>query len=130
LQHEPERDRIPSEVWRRLRVFKKQFEPTSLIKTVLEDEALLRSLVEQCTRRRGMARQRILGHVRRTFAGAVVKIVDGEILEISWLTPSPRVIANPKDHGERQQCTLVCVWDGSLERLFWRYREADEHFEG
>jgi hypothetical protein len=109
LQHEPDRDRIPSDIWRRLRRFKKDFEPTSVkIRAVLAYESMLRQLVEQCTRRRGMARVRALKDARRAFPGATVKSVDLNILEISWLAPSLPVIANPKDHGERQDCTLVC----------------------
>jgi hypothetical protein len=50
----------------------------------------------------------ILSNVRHTFPDAVVKVVNGDILEISWLAPSPPVIADPKDYGERQECTLVC----------------------
>jgi hypothetical protein len=109
LRHQPERDRIPTEIWRKLRLFKKQFEPTSAkIKAALSDEAVLRSLVEQCCNRRGMARQRILADTRRRFPGAQVKIAHKDVLEISWLAPSPAVIASPKDHGEAQDCTLVC----------------------
>ena len=74
----------------------------------MQDEANLRSLVEQCSRRRGMARVRLLKAIRRDFPGAGIKVVHGNILEISWLAPSPPVIADPKDHGERQECTLVC----------------------
>jgi hypothetical protein len=109
LQHEPQRNAVPQEIWRRLRRFRRALEPTSKkIKAALLDEASLRSLVEQCTRRRGMARVRILSHVRHTYPDAVVKVVNGNILEVSWLAPSPPVIADPRDHGERQECTLVC----------------------
>jgi hypothetical protein len=109
LQHQPDRDRIPSDIWRKLRAIKHTLEPTSLkVKAALQDEALLRSLVEQCCRRRGIARQRRLKVVRHSFPDAAIKVVHGEILEISWLAPSPPVIADPKDHGERQECTLVC----------------------
>jgi hypothetical protein len=109
LQHDPQRNAIPLDIWRRLRVLKKDLEPTSAkIKAALQDEALLRQMVNQCTRRRGMARVRILSNVRHTFPDAVVKVVDGNILEIGWLASSPPVIANPKAPGQRQQCTLVC----------------------
>jgi len=109
LQHERHRAAIPQEIWRRLLVLKKELEPTSAkIKAALQDETLLRSLVEQCTRRRGVARQRVLKTNRRTFPGTEIKVVRGDILEISWLAPSPPVIADPKRHGERQECTLVC----------------------
>jgi hypothetical protein len=108
-KHEPERTRIPNTIWRKLKAIKRQLEPTSQkIKALLLDEARIRSLVEQCTRRRGMARVRILSSVRHTYPDAMVKVIDGEILEISWLAPSPPVIADPKDHGERQECTLCC----------------------
>jgi hypothetical protein len=108
-QHQPARNRIPSPIRRKLQSLKKELEPTSArIKQALQDEVLLRSLVEQCTRRRGIARQRLFKTVRRTFAEATVKIINGDILEISWLAPSPAVIANPKQMGERQSCTLVC----------------------
>jgi hypothetical protein len=109
LQHEPHRAAIPAAVWRRLRVFRKEFEPTSVkIRAALQDEALLRSLVEQCCRRRGMARKRVLKAARRSFPGAEIRIANMDVLEISWLAPSPPVIADPKDHGERQECALVC----------------------
>jgi hypothetical protein len=107
-QHQ-HRDRIPSEIWRQLRALKKEFEPTSAkIKMVMADETMLRQLVEQCTRRRGMARQRLLKAARHTFPGAEIKVAHGDILEISWLAPSPPVIANPKHLGEAQACTLAC----------------------
>jgi hypothetical protein len=109
LQHESVRTRIPSVVWRKLNALKKELEPTSLkIKAALQDEASLRTLVDQCTRRHGMARVRLLKTIRRNFPDATIKIVHGGVLEISWLAPSLPVIANPKDHGERQDCTLVC----------------------
>jgi hypothetical protein len=38
----------------------------------------------------------------------VVKIVDGEILEISWIAPSPPVILDPKNPAEQQECLLCC----------------------
>jgi hypothetical protein len=109
LQHEPIRDRIPSVAWRQLRGLKKQFEPTAVkVTAALKDEEMLRLLVTQCCQRRGMARQRLLTSIRRTFPGAEVKVVHKDVLEISWLAPSPPVIAAPRDHGERQNCTLCC----------------------
>ncbi len=107
--HDPERNRIPYSIWRRLHALKREFEPTaSKIRELLADEALLRQLVEQCCNRRGMARQRILANVRRSFPGAQIKIAHKDILEISWMAPSPPVIANPKNPAEQQQCLLVC----------------------
>lgn len=111
LRHEPERNRIPAAIRRRLRALKKEFEPTSMkIKVALNDEEMLSSLVRQCCMRRGVARQRLLADIRRTFPGAEVKVVHKNILEISWLAPSPPVIASPRDHGEAQDCTLVCYF--------------------
>ena len=108
LQHQHS-ERIPLDIWRQLRSIKREIEPTSLkIKAALNDEASLRSLVEGCCRRRGMARQRVLKGVRDTYPDATIKIANGNVLEISWLAPSPPVIANPKDFSERQACTLVC----------------------
>jgi hypothetical protein len=109
IQHEPHRAAIPARFWRKLQALKNQFEPTSVkIRAVLADEAMLRSLVEQCCRRRGMARQRVLADARRALPGAEIKVVHKDVLEISWLAPSPPVIASPKDHGQRQECTLAC----------------------
>jgi hypothetical protein len=51
---------------------------------------------------------RLFKTLRRTFPFAEIKIVDGDILEIGWLAPSPPIIADPKEPGERQECTLVC----------------------
>jgi hypothetical protein len=109
LQHDPQRDRIPSAIGRRLRVLKKEFEPTSVkIKAALQDEVLLRQLVEDCCRRRGVARQNVLKAARRNFADATIRIGFMNVLEVTWLAPSRHVIADPKDHGQRQDCTLVC----------------------
>jgi hypothetical protein len=109
LRHDPSRDRIPSVFWRRLQAEKKTFDPTSLrVKAALADEAGLHRLVAQCCNRRGIARQRILADTRRSFPGARIKIAHRDVLEISWLTASPAVIAAPKDFGEAQDCTLVC----------------------
>ena len=109
LQHQPERDRIPSEVWRKLRALKREIEPTSVkIRAALKDDEALRLIVKQCCCRRGMTRKGLLAIVRRAFPGAEIKVVHKDVLEISWLAPSPPVIASPKDHGEAQDCTLVC----------------------
>ncbi len=108
-QHEPERDRIPSTAWRKLQALKNQYEPTALkLRAALNDEAALHALVKQCCCRRGIARQDFLKSVRRDFPGAEIKIAHRDVCEFSWLAPSPPVIADPKDHGERQACTLVC----------------------
>jgi hypothetical protein len=123
IVHEPDRARSPHEVWRKLRVHKKQFEPTSSkIRAALLDEASLQSLVIQCCRRRGVARQRILADTRRSFPGAAIKIAHKNVLEISWITPSPPVIVDPKDHSERQECTLVCycvAWPSPFGVRLW-----------
>ena len=112
LQHDPQRNAIPPEIWRRLRAIKRTFEPSSQkIKAALGDEEMLNSLVKECCCRRGVARQRLLANIRRTFPGAEVRIAHRDVLEISWLTPSPPVIADPKNHNERQDCILAnyCV---------------------
>ena len=44
-----------------------------------------------------MARQRLLADTRRNFPGATIKVVHKDVLEFSWLAPSPPVIASPKD---------------------------------
>ena len=136
LSHEPERNRIPTVVWRQLRAIKKEIEPTSVkINATLQNEEMLHLLIEQCCRRRGMARQRLLAAVRRSFSGAEVKVVHKNVLDISWLAPSPPVIASPKDHGERQACTLLCycvAWPAPLGitvRSAWAL-EVPDHAAG
>jgi hypothetical protein len=60
-QHEPERDRIPAEIWRRVRAFKRELPPTAaIIERVLKNDKLAQPLIERCVRRRGMARQNFL----------------------------------------------------------------------
>jgi hypothetical protein len=59
-------------------------------------------------RKRGIGRQRKLTELRRLLPAANVKIAYKEILEISWLSPTAPIIANPEHRGEQQDCTLVC----------------------
>ena len=109
LQHEPARAEIPAELWRKLRAFKRELLPTAgIIEAVLKKEKLARSLIEPCVKKRGIARQRKLTELRRLLPGANVKLSFKDILEVSWLSPKPAILANPEHHGEQQDCLLVC----------------------
>jgi hypothetical protein len=108
-RHEPERDRVPAEVWRRVRAFKRDLAPTAaIIERVLKNEHLAQPLITKCVRRRGMARQQFLGFLRRTLPNANVLIRYKEILEVSWLSPRPPMFAETQHPGELQDCILVC----------------------
>jgi hypothetical protein len=48
--------------------------------------------------------------LRRLLPAANVKIAYKSILEISWLSPTARIIANPQHGGEQQDCTLICFF--------------------
>jgi hypothetical protein len=107
--HEPERDRVPAEIWRRVRSFKRDLAPTAcIIERVLKDQQLAQPLIEKCIRRRGVARQQFLSYLRKTLPGANVRIAHKEILEVSWLSPRPPMFAEPQHPGELQDCVLVC----------------------
>jgi hypothetical protein len=60
------------------------------------------------------AASHLRGNVRRIDAGpaasqrGVVAGAHKSILEISWLSPTAPIIANPQHCGEQQDCTLVC----------------------
>jgi hypothetical protein len=109
LLHEPARGEIPAEVWRGLRAFKRGLLPTAaIIEGVLKKEALAQHLIEPAIRRRGIARQKKLTELRRLLPHANVKISFREILEVSWLSPKPAILADPQHQGEEQDCTLVC----------------------
>jgi hypothetical protein len=70
-------------------------------------QKLTQSLVEPILRKRGIARQRKLAELRRLLPAANVKIAYKSILEISWLSPTAPIIANPQHQGEQQDCGLV-----------------------
>jgi hypothetical protein len=109
LAHEPERAAISNELWRSLRAWKRELLPTAaVIEKILKKEQLARSLIEPAVRRRGIARQRKLGELRRLLPGANVKISFKDILEVSWLSPKQAILADPQHRGEQQDCTLVC----------------------
>ena len=48
-----------------------------------------------------------LVELRRLLPAANVKIAYKSILEISWLSPTAPIIANPQHQGEQQDCVLV-----------------------
>jgi hypothetical protein len=111
LIHEPARAEIPAEQWRKLRAFKRDIAVTAgVIEGILKNEKLAQSLVEPIVRKRGIGRQRKLTELRRLLPAANVKIAYKSILEISWLSPTAPIIANPQHQGEQQDCTLICYF--------------------
>ena len=115
-KHEPERDRIPSDIWRRVRAFKRELAPTAaIIENVLKREQLAQPLIVEAIRRRGVPRQKFVNNLRRMLPGANIRICHKEILEISWLSPRPPLFAEPQ-HPERRP--------GDVHRLGVRHRLA------
>jgi hypothetical protein len=106
LQHDPARNFIPTEIWRRLNAIKQELIPTAaVIEKLLRDQDL--ALIEQAIRRRGVNRQRLLKELRQALPAATLRISDKEILEIFWLSPKGPIIVDGKA-GEAQDCLLAC----------------------
>ena len=111
LIHEPTRAEIAPDIWRKLRAFKRDIAVTAgIIERVLKNENLTQSLVEPIVRKRGIGRQRKLTDLRRLLPAANIKIAHKSILEISWLSPTAPIIANPQHQRETQDCTLICYF--------------------
>src|ERR1700732_3554557 len=92
-EHEPERGFIPASIWRRLRSFKAEIAPTAVvIENMLRDQDLV--VIEQVIRRRGVNRQRLLKELRRALPDATLRLCDGEILELFWLSPKGPIIVD------------------------------------
>jgi hypothetical protein len=111
LQHDPARAEIAPDIWRKLRAFKHGLVTTAgTIESILKRDELIRPFIEDVVRRRGAPRQDKLKALRRLLPGANVAIArtNRKIVEISWLSPKPPILANPEHHGEKQDCVLVC----------------------
>jgi hypothetical protein len=109
LKHEPERNRIPETIRRRLRDFKASLETTAAtIEQILKRETLARYFVEQLVRRHGLPRKHLLADTRRMLPDAMIRIVPKDIVDISWLSPRLPLIANPSHPGEMRNCILIC----------------------
>jgi hypothetical protein len=54
-----------------------------------------------------MARQRLLKDFRRALPAATLRLCDGEILELFWLSPKGPIIVDGRA-GEEQDCLLAC----------------------
>ena len=107
-EHEPERGFVPSAVWRQLRNLKSELAPTAaVIESILRDQTLARNVLEPVIRRRGMHRIRLLKELRRALPDATLRLCDGEILELFWLSPKGPIIVDGKA-GEEQDCLLAC----------------------
>jgi hypothetical protein len=122
LQHQPEKDRIPSSVWRSLRAFKGDLVQTAAVLEGLLKKQQISSLLEPLCRRRGMVRHGLLASMRRRLPGANIRIAHTHrsIVEISWLSPRLGLFAAPQNPNEQQPCTLVCytaVWPPTRDTL-------------
>jgi hypothetical protein len=107
-EHEPERGFVPSAVWRQLRNLKSELAPTAVvIENMLRNEDAAHRVLGQVIRRRGVARQRLLKELERALPDATLRLCDGEILELFWLSPKPHIIVDGKA-GEDQDCLLAC----------------------
>jgi hypothetical protein len=94
-----------------VRAFKRDLLATAgTIEAILKRDDLIQPFIEDAVRRRGLRRQEKLKHLRGLLPGANVQIAgtNRKVVEISWLSPMPPILADPQHPGEQQPCILVC----------------------
>jgi hypothetical protein len=135
LLHDSKRGRIPNEIQRRVRAFKRELAPpAAAISRTLVDPAWRDRVVDAlCKRAKG--RERALVKVRKALAGANVAL-GGNTLAVNFLAPSMSVLASRGDDpGLEQDCVLARValaWMAQRTATFWSQWifEAPDHALG
>jgi hypothetical protein len=106
-RHQPDRNRIPNDVARRVRAFKRALKPSATAISHALDGVAWRDTAIDAVCKHGKGRDRALAKLRRGFPGASVGVRDSRLV-IIWLEPSKRVLMSSHDDpGLGQDCILV-----------------------
>lgn len=116
LRHEPERARVPREIWRNLRTFKRTIAP---IADRLDEAATardyLKGLLYDYACKGEVGRARALAKLRKHFDLATITFPRRGIMW-SWLAPRGCMLIDPKNEGEAQDAILVRYGFAWIER--------------
>jgi hypothetical protein len=116
LAHEPDRAKIPREVWRDLRTFKRTVAPIGdRLDAAVTDRDYLKGLLYDWTRKGEVGRARALVKLRKHLDLATITFPRQGIMW-SWLAPRGCMLIDPKDEGEAQDAILVRYGFAWIER--------------
>jgi hypothetical protein len=116
LAHEPERARIPREVWRNLRTFKRTIAPIAdRLDVAVTDRDRIKGLLYDWTRKGEVGRARALAKLRKHLEWANITFPRSGIMW-SWLAPRGCMLIEPKNEGEAHDAILVRYGFAWIER--------------
>jgi hypothetical protein len=116
LAHEPDRAKVPREIWRDLRTFKRTIAPIAdRLDTASTDRERIAGLLYDWTRKGDVGRARALAKLRKHFPLATITFPRQGIM---WSWPAPRgcMLIDPKTYGEAQDAILVRYGFAWIER--------------
>jgi hypothetical protein len=107
LAHEPERGRIPKEVWRKVRTFKRTIAPIAdRLDVAVTDRERIKGLLYDYACKGDVGRARALAKLRKHLPLATITFPRQGIMW-SWLAPRGCMLIDPKTEGEAQDAILV-----------------------
>jgi hypothetical protein len=116
LAHEPDRAKVPLEVWRKVRTFKRTIAPIAdRLDAAWTDRDLLKGLLYDYACKGDVGRARALAKLRKHFPLATITFPRQGIMW-SWLAPRGCMLIDPKDESEEQDCILLRYGFAWIER--------------
>jgi hypothetical protein len=107
LAHEPERARVPREVWRDLRTFKRTIAPIAdRLDAASTDRDRIKVLLYDYACKGEVGRARALAKLRKHFPLATITFPRQGIMW-SWLAPRGCMLIDPEDEGEAQDALII-----------------------
>jgi hypothetical protein len=108
LQHDPAQGRVPREIYRNLRTFKRTIKPIAdRIEAASEEHERIGSLMYDYGLKGAIGKQRALKRLRQHFELATLTFPRPGYFMWSWLQPRGSMLLDPKDEGESQNALLV-----------------------
>jgi hypothetical protein len=115
--HQPERIRVPAEIWRKLRTFKRSIAPAAVnIKRILDDDTTMKRLMTNFAFKKGIGRARALSRLKKHLAGATLQAEDDTIIG-TWLEPTGPIL-DSDDPSLQQDCIVVWVGFGGRQSSY------------
>ena len=100
--------RVPAEVWRRVRAFKRSIAPEAAkLSRALSDKTTMQRLFTDFPFKKGIGRARALARLQKHLTGATLQAGDGAVV-ITWLEPTGPLL-DSEDPSLQQDCIIVCL---------------------
>jgi hypothetical protein len=116
LEHEPDRARVPYDVWRKVRTFKRTIAPIAdRLDAAVQDREHIKGLLYDFACKGDVGRARALAKLRKHLPLATITFPRQGIMW-SWLAPRGCMLIDPKTEGEAQDAILVRYGFAWIER--------------